>query len=76
MNSAYIGSKLNAAWFHISSSMVCLIAFVDEDLFCVLNKRESFMYRAGAFSIGSFFSFVPLTSSLFNIHNWILLIFL
>lgn len=28
MNSAYIGSKLNAAWFHISSSMVCLIAAI------------------------------------------------
>lgn len=51
--------------------------FVDEDLFCVLNKRESYVYRASSFSIGSFFSFVPLTSSLFNIiHNWILMIFL
>lgn len=50
--------------------------FVDEDLFCASNKRESYIYRASAFSIGSFFSFVPLTSSLFSIHNWVLLIFL
>lgn len=65
-----LGFILVVPWF------AWLQPFVDEDLFCVLNKRESFMYRAGAFSIGSFFSFVPLTSSLFNIHNWILLIFL